>query len=208
MERAPLPERVRGFLLEGLLTGRWGPGDRIVERRVATELGISQAPVREALRELQGMQLVEGAPNRGMRVRELSLSRLRDVYQVRAALERRAGELASRRLAGDVTALERELARMREAAREGDMERQLRSAVAFHRVIVHACGNEVLIRHWELLGVEVWTRLSLRWLRTGLHENAEDHEAVVEAVRRQDPYLGRLLELHVLEYASRSTAEG
>lgn len=202
LDRVPLHEQVRRFLLDGLVAGRWEPGDRIVERRIALELGISQAPVREALRELETMELVSSAPNRGVTVRELSLERLRDVYLVRAALERRAAELAARRMAGEVGTLERHLAAMTEAAERADLEAQITHAVAFHRTIVHAGGNPVLIRHWEWLGVEAWTRLSLRWLRTELHENAEDHQAIVDALRRRDPYIGRLMELHVMEYAA------
>ncbi|CAM3358246.1 MULTISPECIES: GntR family transcriptional regulator [Streptomyces] len=205
LSRAPLHQQIRQFILEGLVTGRWGPGDRITERGVAQELGVSQAPVREALRVLETMELVECAPNRGARVRELSLRQLRDVYQVRAALERRAAELAAERLAGDVSSLEEPVRAMARAAREGDVDGQIEHAVAFHRAIVHACGVPALIRHWEWLGVEAWTRLSLRRLRTGLHENAEDHEAITEAVRRRDPYLGRLMELHVTDYARPTT---
>nr|WP_164396207.1 GntR family transcriptional regulator [Streptomyces harenosi] len=206
MDRAPLHAQVRRFLLDGLVAGRWAPGDRIVERRIALELGISQAPVREALRELETMELVGSAPNRGVRVRELSLDRLRDVYLVRAALERRAAELAAVRLAGEVGVLERHLAAMARDAEQADVDAQIVHAVAFHRAVVRASGNPVLIRHWEWLGVEAWTRLSLRWLRTELHENAEDHQAIVDGLRRRDPYIGRLMELHVMEYAAQPTA--
>ncbi|NEY35079.1 FCD domain-containing protein, partial [Streptomyces sp. PRKS01-65] len=206
LDRAPLHAQVRRFLLDGLVAGRWAPGDRIVERRIALELGISQAPVREALRELETMELVGSAPNRGVRVRELSLDRLRDVYLVRAALERRAAELAAVRLAGEVGVLERHLAAMARDAEQADVDAQIVHAVAFHRAVVRASGNPVLIRHWEWLGVEAWTRLSLRWLRTELHENAEDHQAIVDGLRRRDPYIGRLMELHVMEYAAQPTA--
>ncbi|MFD0889004.1 GntR family transcriptional regulator, partial [Streptosporangium algeriense] len=50
--RLPLRDQIRQAVLDGLISGRWGPGDRVVERRMAAELGVSQAPVREALREL------------------------------------------------------------------------------------------------------------------------------------------------------------
>ncbi|MFG2920735.1 GntR family transcriptional regulator [Streptomyces sp. NPDC048305] len=204
LERVPLHEHVRHFILEGLVAGRWEPGDRIVERRIAQEMGVSQAPVREALRELETMELVTSAPNKGVRVRELTLDQLRDVYLVRASLERRAVMLAAPRLAGNVATLERHLEAMRSAAVEGDIDRQALHGVAFHRAIVHACGNPVLIRHWDWLGVEAWTRLSLRWLRTELHDNAEDHEELVEGLHRGDPHLGRLMELHVMDYSNAS----
>ncbi|MEU6118735.1 GntR family transcriptional regulator [Streptomyces sp. NPDC047117] len=201
--RVPLSEQVRRHLLQQLLDGRWEPGDRIIERRVAQELGVSQAPVREALRDLQAMQLIESTPGKGVRVRELTPDQLSEVYPVRAALERLAAELAVPRLAGDVSTLEPHLERMHQAAREGNTDAQITHGVEFHREIVRAAGNHVLFRNWESLAIELWTRLSLKWLRTGLHENAADHEAIVQAFRRQDPYAGRLVQLHVLDYANK-----
>ncbi|MGW2343192.1 GntR family transcriptional regulator [Streptomyces sp. NPDC001661] len=201
LARVPLHEQVRRFVLEGLVAGQWEPGDRIIERRIALELGVSQAPVREALRELETMGLVASAPNKGVRVQELTVDQLHDVYQVRASLERRAVTLAAPRMAGDVAVLEGHVLAMRRAAAEGRADEQALHGVAFHRAIVHACGNPVLIRHWDWLGVEAWTRLSLGLLRTELHDNAEDHEELVEGLRRGDPHLGRLMELHVMDYA-------
>ncbi|MFJ9444259.1 GntR family transcriptional regulator [Kitasatospora sp. NPDC101235] len=201
MSRVPLGEQVRGLVLEGLLNGRWQPGDRIVERRLAAELNVSQAPVREALRTLQTLGVLDAEPNRGVRVREIGPAELREVYQVRAALERLAADSAVVRLAGDTTALERHAERMAAAAAAGDALGQARHGVAFHREVVAASGNGTLLRTWEGLGVEVWTVLSLHRARPGLHENAADHRPLIEAFRRQDPEVGRLLAEHVLEYA-------
>ncbi|ATL25949.1 GntR family transcriptional regulator [Streptomyces formicae] len=200
--RVPLSDQVRNFVLEGLLEGRWQPGDRIVERRIGLELGVSQTPIREALRDLQAMQLVESIPNKGMRVKELTPGQLSEVYPVRAALERLAAELAVHRMGGDVTVLAHHLGRLRELAEANDVEGQIHHGVEFHREIVRAAGNQVLLRNWESLAIELWTRLSLKWLRTEPHENACDHEAIVDAFRRQDPYVGRLVQLHVLNYAN------
>lgn len=208
LARMSLSEQVRRFLLQQLLDGRWQPGDRIVERRVANELGLSQAPVREALRDLEAMRLIESAPGRSVQVSELTPEHLCEVYPVRAALERLAAETAVTRLAGDVSLLEPHAERMHQAAQDGDTDSQITHGVAFHREIVRAAGNQVLLRNWESLAVELWTRLSLKWLRTGLHENADDHDAIVQAFRREDPFVGRLVQLHVLEYAGKSTGTG
>ncbi|MFI9359630.1 GntR family transcriptional regulator [Kitasatospora sp. NPDC053057] len=204
LSRVPLGEQVRGLLLEGLLGSRWQPGDRIVERRLAAELNVSQAPVREALRSLQTLGLLDAEPNRGVRVREIGPAELRELYQVRAALEQLAAEAAVVRLAGDTGALERHVELMAAAAAAGDTLGQARHGVAFHREIVAASGNGTLLRSWEGLGAEVWTVLSLHRIRPELHENAADHLPLIEAFRRQDPQVGRLLAEHVLEYADRS----
>ncbi|WP_260615391.1 GntR family transcriptional regulator [Microbispora sp. KK1-11] len=195
--RSPLRDQIRQTVLDGLTNGRWKPGDRLVERRMAAELGVSQAPVREALRELEALRLIESAPNKGARVRRLTRSDLREVYQVRAGLEETAVRLGRPR----VEALRTHLGRLHEAAAAGALHDQVRHGVAFHREIVKASGNDVLLSVWESLGIEVWTHLSIRLFRMHPHENAADHEPLVEAFERDDPEVGVLLREHVLRYA-------
>ncbi|MEW2222376.1 MULTISPECIES: GntR family transcriptional regulator [Streptomyces] len=193
-----LREQIREHLVEGIVSGRWKPGERIVERRIAVELEVSQTPVREALRELEALRLIESAPNKGVRVRELSAADLEEIYPVRAGLEQIAAELAVPRLAGDVSALRPHVAALYEADRLGDGEAQVRHTVAFHRELVRAAGNSVLLHTWEGLGIEVWTALSIRWLGTVQESYAEEHEAVMAAIERRDPHIGALVKEHVL----------
>nr|WP_240971049.1 GntR family transcriptional regulator [Microbispora sp. CL1-1] len=195
--RPPLRDHIRQTVLDGLIHGRWKPGDRIIERRVAAELGVSQAPVREALRELEALRLIESAPNKGARVRGLTRSDLREVYEVRAGLEETAVRLGRPR----VGVLRTHLGRLRDAAAGGSLDDQVRHLVAFHREIVKASGNEVLLSVWESLGIEVWSHLSIRLFRMNLHENVGRHEPLVEAFERDDPEVGVLLREHVLGYA-------
>ncbi|MGK5733956.1 GntR family transcriptional regulator [Streptomyces sp. URMC 124] len=198
-----LREQIREHILEGIVGGRWQPGERIVERRIAAELAVSQTPVREALRELESLRLIESSPNKGVRVRELTATDLKESYPVRAGLEQVAAELAAPALAEDVSALEPEVAALYEADRAGDGEAQVRHTVAFHREIVKAAGNAVLLHTWESLGIEVWTTLSIRWLSPEPRAHAEDHAEIVAAFRRRDPAIGELLKTHVLSCAPR-----
>ncbi|KAB8195440.1 GntR family transcriptional regulator [Nonomuraea phyllanthi] len=200
--RRPLREEIRRSLVEGLISGRWKPGDRIVERRLAAELNVSQAPVREALRELETLRLIESSPHKGARVRGFTEADLREVYQVRAGLEETAAGLGS----PPVPALRLHVARMYEAAAAGSLDDQVRHGVAFHREIVAASGNDLLLSVWESLGIEVWTHVSIRMFRTGPHENAADHEPIVEAFAVDDPRAGRLLRDHILAYCPGSPA--
>lgn len=193
-----LREQIREHIVEGIVSGRWQPGERIVERRIAVELEVSQTPVREALRELEALRLIESAPNKGVRVRELSAADLEEIYPVRAGLEQIAAELAAPGLAGDASALQPHVEALYEADRAGDGEAQVRHTVAFHRELVRAAGNSVLLHTWESLGIEVWTALSIRWLGTVQQSYAEEHEAVMEAFRRHDPRIGALVKAHVL----------
>ncbi|WP_246451072.1 GntR family transcriptional regulator [Allostreptomyces psammosilenae] len=207
MNRVPLREQIRRLLLDRLLSGAWAPGQRIVERHLAAELRVSQAPVREALRELEALRLVETVPNKGARVRAVSLGELAESYPVRAGLEEVAAELALPRLAGARAESLRELAdAMDRAAEAGDVPGRIRHGVAFHRAIVAASGNQVLSHAWEALGVGIWATLAWRWFGTEPHEDAAGRAAIVEAFRRRDAAAPRLLREHVLAHTPRQPA--
>ncbi|AOT58552.1 MULTISPECIES: GntR family transcriptional regulator [Streptomyces] len=199
-----LREQIREHIVEGIVSGRWKPGERIVERRIATELQVSQTPVREALRELESLRLIESAPNKGVRVRNLTAADLEESYPVRAGLEQIAAELAAERLAEDCSALEPHVAALYEADAHGDGTGQVRHTVAFHRELVRAAHNAVLLHTWEGLGIEVFTALSIRWLGTVQKEYAQEHQDLVEAFRRRDPEIGALVKAHVLGCAPRA----
>jgi len=196
-----LRDQIREHILEGIVSGRWEPGERIVERRIAVELQVSQTPVREALRELETLRLIESAPNKGVRVRGLTAADLKESYPVRAGLEQVAAELAAQRLAEDPSALEREVAALRAADRAFDDEAQVRHTVAFHHELVRAAGNAVLLHTWESLGIEVWTTLSIRWLSPEPRAYAAEHQDIVDAFVRRDPAICDLIKAHVLSCA-------
>lgn len=199
-----LREQIREHIVEGIVSGRWPPGERIVERRIAAELEVSQTPVREALRELEGLRLIESAPNKGVRVRALAAADLEEIYPVRAGLEQIAAELAARRLTAGAPTLTTEVAHLHRADASKDVEAQVRHTVAFHRELVKASGNSVLLHTWESLGIEVWTALSIRWLGTRQLSYAGEHEDLLRAFRRGDPRIGELVKEHVLNCAPRA----
>src|SRR4051812_17563487 len=123
-----LRDEIKERIVERILDGTYGPGERIVESAVAAEFGVSQAPVREALRDLEAMRFVESQPHRGARVRAVTSQELVQIYPVRAALEEVAGREAATRLREDqLAALADELGGMRRAADDGDL----------HALLVH-----------------------------------------------------------------------
>jgi DNA-binding GntR family transcriptional regulator len=199
--RVVLREQVKELILERILNGTYKPGERLVETRIAAELGTSQAPVREALRDLEILRFVESEPFRGSRVREVSQEELIEIYPVRAAIEEVAAREAATRLDGDVDALEVELDAMHRAADENDLHAQVEHDVAFHRLIVEASGNAILLETWLSLGIGPRTIVTA--VRTGLdgHEIAERHRPVLEALRGRDPEAaGAALRRHVEQY--------
>jgi DNA-binding GntR family transcriptional regulator len=187
VSRTILREQIKDILLERILRGELEPGTRLVETRIARELGTSQAPVREALRDLQNLRLVEAEPFRGARVREVDDERLLPVFPVRMVLEELAAREAARRADGDVRLLEQEVHAMREAASRADWRTQIYHDVAFHRTAVEMAGNEPLLHCWLGLGVELSTAFATYWTSWDQAELADFHVPIVEAIRAGDP---------------------
>jgi DNA-binding GntR family transcriptional regulator len=207
VSRPTLRDQIKDALLQRILQGTYAPGERIVEIRVAREFGVSQAPVREALRELEILRLIESEPFRGARVRGVRPEEIGETYPVRAALEEVAARAAAPGLAGDVQALAGELEGMRAAA-DGDLHRFVTHDVGFHRLIVEASGNRTLIEMWDTLHIDLRTRLTLIQRHDDLLEVAERHLPVMEALDAGDGMLaGRLVREHI-EAFGRSVAEG
>ena len=171
------------MLLQRIASGELEPGERLVETRIAQELGTSQAPVREALRDLELLRLVESEPFRGSRVRVFDEEEMIEVYPVRASLEELAARLAAEKLDGDVSALEVEFEAMREAVRRDDTNALAQHDIAFHRLIVEAAGNSVLEQCWKSLGVESRITISLYGTYMDPEQAAERHVKLLDAIR-------------------------
>ena len=181
------------------MSGELQPGERLVETRIAQELGTSQAPVREALRDLELLRLVESEPFRGSRVRVFDEEEMIEVFPVRASLEELAARLATERLDGDVTRRSRsEFEAMREAVRRDDTNALAQHDIAFHRLIVEAAGNSVLEQCWKSLGVESRITISLYGTYMDPEQAAERHIKLLDAIRSGHPgAAGREARKHV-----------
>jgi DNA-binding GntR family transcriptional regulator len=182
-------EQIREVILSRILDGTYGPGDRLIENRLTTEFGVSQAPIREALRELEAMRFVQSEPRRGTRVRRVTLEQLSETYPVRAALEGLAGETAAPRMTDDVLErLDAQIEAMRASAATGDAHAQLRHDVDFHRIIIDAAGNSVLAELWSSLHLELRTLVTFQ-ISADLHGIAESHVPILDALRAKDSEL-------------------
>ena len=202
ISRTVLREQVKDILLHRIVSGDLKPGERLVETRIAAELGTSQAPVREALRDLELLRMVESEPFRGARVRAFGDAELIEVYPVRAVLEELAAREATKRLDGDVAPLEREVEAMRAASERGDLNELVRHDIVFHRLIVESAGNAVLEQCWKSLGVEGRITISLYGTYVEPQEAAELHVPILEAIRlRQPATAGREARKHVEAFA-------
>ena len=188
IERKVLREQVKDYLIDAIVKGVIPAGERIVETRIARQLGVSQAPVREAIRELDLMGLVETEPFRGSYVRKLSRGDLEEVYAVRANLEGMAAAVAARKMSDDELAdLAGMVARMEEAAARGDVRGMIAEDVLFHQRIVEAAGNRFLARLWTIVRMANWTFVTTRLAQDRLAELAQRHREVLRALEARDP---------------------
>jgi DNA-binding GntR family transcriptional regulator len=186
--RANLREQIKDVLLQRIVGGTYPPGSRIVETRVAQELGVSQGPVREALRDLEQLGCVVHEPYRGCSVRAFSVDELLDAFPVRAALEALAARLAAERITdAELRKLDRLLERMRLAAQRGDAHDQSQANASFHATIVRAARNSTLERQWRLL--EPFSRTYLTVSRPGIDlvHLSDRHTPILDALRHREP---------------------
>jgi DNA-binding GntR family transcriptional regulator len=187
LERRVLREDIRDHLIDDILNGRLAPGDRIVETRIAQRFGVSQAPVREALRDLELFGFVVSSPYRGAMVRQISVEDLVQIYPIRAALEGLAAREAATRIdAAGLKKLEKLLVAMRSAAAKGDMRAEVDADYAFHLTIVEASGNWLLKQFWERMRLATTTFLTVSKSHRSLHEIVERHVSLIDALKSRD----------------------
>jgi DNA-binding GntR family transcriptional regulator len=190
LSRMVLSDQVKDRLLEAILDGRYPPGARIIETRVARELGTSQAPVREALRDLEALGLVETAAFRGARVRHPSSDELLEAFVVRSQLESLAVRLAVPRMTeADIDQLSGFLGEMRRAARSGDLRAEAVADALFHGRIVEVSANAMLKKVWQQL--EPFSRTYITLVAPGAdrHRIADMHQPILDALRARDASL-------------------
>ncbi|MGH2456386.1 MAG: GntR family transcriptional regulator [Candidatus Limnocylindria bacterium] len=198
ISRMVLSDQVKDRLLQAILDGRYPPGARIIETRVARELGTSQAPVREALRDLEALGLVEASAFRGARVRLPSAEELLEAFVVRSQLESLAARLAVGGMTDrHVDEMAGYLGEMRRAARADDAHAEAMADAMFHGRIIELSGNATLHRVWRQL--EPFSRTYITLVAPGAdrHRIADLHQPVLDALRSRDAArTGRALDRH------------
>lgn len=197
LARTVLRDQIREILLKRILSGEYAPGDRLVEMQLAKEFGTSQSPVREAFRELELLRFVDSEAYKGTRVRAILPEELAEIYPVRAALEDLAAREAATRLDGKVSELEKEFDDMVRAASEGELLELAQHDVMFHRLIVEAAGNSILLETWLSLRVQARTIITALKADVDLVEIAEMHRPLLVALAERSPEeAGKALRWH------------
>jgi DNA-binding GntR family transcriptional regulator len=202
VERQCMSDEIRNALAKRIYEGILKPNERLTELGIAKEFGTSQTPVREALRELEAMRLVQSEPYKGTRVREITPREMAEAYSVRAILEQRAAELAAPYFQGNTIALEETVQQICKSANHGDVDAYAQGNLEFHRSIVVASGNLVLLQSWDALRFEARIRVNLFRKENAIVARAEEHHPIVAALATGNGLeAGRLLREHSESFA-------
>jgi DNA-binding GntR family transcriptional regulator len=193
---------IRRALLKRISDGVYLPGERLKEMELAHEFDVSQAPVREAFRELETLGVLASEHYRGTRVREISSQETYDAYQLRGYLEEIAIQLIPpEKLRGEIGSIEALQVSMRKAARSGDADGFAAANTQFHRSLVSLTSNQTLLKVWESLEIGMRSRLNLQKNEGKLSSLAEIHQPIVDSLKRGDlPQTGLLLREHAFSF--------
>lgn len=184
-EYLPLREVVFNSLREAILTGQLHPGERLMEIQLAEQLGVSRTPVREAIRKLEIEGLAVMIPRKGAEVAKITRKQLRDVLEVRKALEELAVQLACQRITKEETdKLEMAHEQVRKMVEEQNLTEIVRADVDFHQIIYKAADNDRLLQILYNLRQQMY-RYRLEYLKNKANHRLiiEEHEAILKAVK-------------------------
>lgn len=189
LRRSSLVDAVYQEIRRRILDNVYPPGHQVLEQALATELGVSRTPLREALIRLQKEGLVEVVPRHGVRVLPVSPTDMREIYEILTALESMAAELAARRRPSDteLAPLEQASRDMVRALRADDLDAWAEADERFHRLLVELSGNRLLaqsaLNFWDR--AHRARRFTLR-LRPKPVDSTKEHTELVERIRAGD----------------------
>ncbi len=184
----PLRDVVFHTLRKAILTGELKPGERLMEIHLANRLGVSRTPIREAIRKLELEGLVTMIPRRGAEVAQITEKSMKDVLEVRRALDALCVELACDRISEEeIGRLEAACAEFEKATQTGDATVIARADVALHDIIVAATGNQRLVQLVNNLSEQMY-RYRFEYIKDeSQHERlVEEHRIIYESIRAKD----------------------
>ncbi len=187
-----LSEEIKNYLIDLIINKKiYKPGDKLVETKIARELNLSQAPVREAIKDLKVMGIIESQPYKGSYVKELSLKDLMDMYRVRVVLEGLGIKEAITNIElEEIKGLQKKVDGMVEEAQRKNYLRQAELDMEFHNIIIKASRNIFLKKIWNDLGMKYWIFRGLALLDDyqlfDYEKQALRHQPICEAVKQKN----------------------
>ena len=187
-EFLPLRDVVFNTLPRAILTGELKPGERLMEIHLANKLGVSRTPIREAIRKLELEGLVIMIPRRGAEVAQITEKSLKDVLEVRRALDALCAELACDRISDEgMENLKQACNKFEHATSTEDAATIAEADVALHDIIVQATGNERLIQLINNLSEQMY-RYRFEYIKDeSRHDNlVNEHRMIYESIAARD----------------------
>jgi serine phosphatase RsbU (regulator of sigma subunit) len=198
----------RARLAKEIFSGRYLPGRAVHLPEIAAEYQMDVDSVLKVFAEFQTLGMVTLSGKLTATIHSPNPKEMHEAYEIRAALEELGGRAAAQALKGNVVELQRELNAMRAAVRALDLDSFAEHDVKFHRIILQASQNEVLLRVWDTLAVDLRIRGSVGKVTGNLPEIVESHQPIIHALARgQGKEAGLLLRNHVetvLEFLKKS----
>lgn len=185
-----LADQVHGYLRSSILNGDIQQGEKIVEMDVASRMGTSQGPVREALQRLAQEGLVERHVRSATYVITLALDEMHDLFVIRSVIEGRAIRRTVKCITPEqITILESLMQAMIYAGRRDDMLALVASDLDFHRYICEWSGSPGLLRAWMPLysQIQLFVAHTHRDYFESLEELANTHRVIIDAIRSGKP---------------------
>jgi DNA-binding GntR family transcriptional regulator len=200
ISNVPLRQKIVQVLREAILSGELKPGDALVETALATQLGVSRAPLREAMRSLSKDGLIETIPYRGTTVKTLSRKDIEEIYSLRGLHESFAVQrILERNRASDIDMLNQICKNMKKAAKAKDLKTLNQEDDSFHRQLILLAEHDMLTAIWDQLALRVRQLMSLRnQLNRNPMDIAMNHPPIVEAIADKDLVKAtKLIQKHV-----------
>lgn len=184
----PLRDVVFNTLREAILKGDLKPGERLMELQLASKLGVSRTPIREAIRMLEQEGLAVTTPRKGAEVAKMTLKDMEDVLEIRDALDELAVRIACQKISDEqLRQLEDVKELFEKSTQTGNVKKIAEADVSFHDVIYEATGNPKLVTLLNNLREQVY-RYRVEYIKDPKNYPTliAEHEAILDSLKNRD----------------------
>lgn len=185
--RQSLSQDVADLIKKQMVDGELKPGDRIVESKLARELGISQTPIREAIRLLAGEGIVKIVSNKGPVIQTLSMDDVFEIYSIRAMLEGLAMRMATQTASDEeISGIERIYERMKRRLRDDSVSSLLRDSAHLHASIVALSKHSRLITTYKSISFQILFVNKILGSISTKQKEVDQHLELIEALKSRE----------------------
>ncbi len=188
MEKKSMSQDLVTLIKQQILNGELNPGDRIVETKVAKELGISQTPVREAVRMLSGEGIINIVPNRGPIVKEIEERDIFEIYSLRASLEGLAMRLTTLHASKEQIQLLVDLyAEMESKLHNPEVDSLLKESLYLHHSIIQFSRHSRLMQIYDSISFQIELVNRIIGMKSTKQKEFDEHKELIDALRKGNP---------------------